>query len=67
MPTEIHRNDVRRLVEVGAQIVDVLPPEEYADEHLPGAVNIPLKRLNAETVGHLQRDRPVIVYCHGYQ
>ena len=27
----------------GAQLVDVLPEQEYADEHLPGAINIALK------------------------
>ncbi len=67
MPTEIHRDDVRRLAAVGAQLVEVLPPQEYEEEHLPGAVNIPLKRLNAETATQLDRDRPVIVYCHDYQ
>src|ERR1700747_54084 len=35
----IDRKAVRRLIEQGAQIVDVLPAEEYAEDHLPGAVN----------------------------
>lgn len=51
----------------GAQVVEVLPPAEYAEEHLPGAVNIPLKELNRETAMQLDRSRPVIVYCHDYQ
>jgi rhodanese-related sulfurtransferase len=67
MPTEIHRNDVRRLVEGGAQLVDVLPPDEYESEHLPGAINIPLKQLDRQTVTQLAPDRPVIVYCHDTQ
>ncbi|MER3484683.1 MAG: hypothetical protein C4345_00600, partial [Chloroflexota bacterium] len=29
MPAEIHRGDVQRLMAGGAQVVDVLPPEEY--------------------------------------
>ncbi|MCC6174182.1 MAG: hypothetical protein IT305_02665 [Chloroflexi bacterium] len=66
MPTEIHRNDVRRLIEAGAQIVDVLSPEEYADEHLPTAVNVPLKEIRS-AVDRLQLDRPTIAYCHDYQ
>jgi rhodanese-related sulfurtransferase len=45
----------------------VLPNEEYQDEHLPGAVNIPLKELNDETAAQLDRARPVIVYCYDYQ
>jgi rhodanese-related sulfurtransferase len=33
----------------------VLPPEEYAAEHLPGAVNVPLKQLDAETTAQLDQ------------
>lgn len=63
MATSLHRDDVRRLVEQGAQLVEVLPADEYDDEHLPGAHNIPLKELGPETVSVLDRSRPVIVYC----
>jgi rhodanese-related sulfurtransferase len=68
VPTAIFRDGVRRLVqEEGAQLVDVLPREEYEEEHLPGAINIPLKELDWETIARLNRDAPVIVYCHDYQ
>jgi hypothetical protein len=63
----ITAREVEELVGRGAQVVDVLPREEYEEEHLPGAVNIPLKDLDAERVASLDRDRPVIVYCHDYQ
>jgi rhodanese-related sulfurtransferase len=56
--------DLERLLDEGVQLVDVLAPEEYADEHLPGAVNIPLKTLGAATVRGLDRGKPVAVYCH---
>ncbi len=68
MPTAIFRDEVRRLVqEEGAQLVDVLPREEYEEEHLPGAIDIPLKELDRETIARLNRDASVIVYCHDYQ
>ena len=68
MPTAIFRDGVRRLVqEEGAQLVDVLPREEYEEEHLPGAINIPLKELDREMIARLNWDAPVIVYCHDYQ
>jgi rhodanese-related sulfurtransferase len=67
VPTEIFRDEVRALLEEGAQLVDVLPREEYEDEHLPGAINIALKELDRETTAKLKRDAPVIVYCHDYQ
>jgi rhodanese-related sulfurtransferase len=67
MPTEIARDDVQRLVAAGAQLVEVLPPEAYEDEHLPSAINIPLKKLDNQSAAQLRRDQPVIVYCHDYQ
>lgn len=64
MPTNISRDDVQRLIGEGAQVVDPLPEDEYAEEHLPGAINVPLRELNRETTAHLQKDQPVIVYCY---
>ncbi len=67
MPGFIDRNGVLRLLEEeGAQLVDVLPREEYGESHLQGAINIPLKELNRDTAERLRRDEPVIVYCHDY-
>ena len=63
MPTEIGRSEVQRLVERGAQLVEVLPPDEYEEDHLPGAISIPLRRVETEAVNILDRNRPVIVYC----
>ena len=60
----IDRDELQRLLATGAQLVEVLPPAEYEDEHLPGAINIPLKELNRETALQLEQSRPVIVYCY---
>ncbi len=63
MPTSIVREEVQRLIqEETAHLVEVLPTQEYQDEHIEGATNIPLKRLNRETTSHLDRVRPIIVY-----
>ena len=68
MPTEIHRTEVQRLLaEEDAQLVDVLPAEEYEAEHIAGAMSLPLKDLNADTASRLDPNRPVIVYCYDYQ
>lgn len=63
VPAEIGRDDVQRLVAGGAQLVEVLPREEYEEEHLPGASNLPLKGLNRQTAKRLNRAMPVVVYC----
>jgi rhodanese-related sulfurtransferase len=63
MPTVIGREELQAGGEQGAQLVEVLPAEDYDWAHLPGAVNLPLKELDAR-LGQLDRSRPVIVYCH---
>lgn len=63
MARNIERDEVQRLAGEGAQLVEVLPKEEYDEEHLPGAINLPLRRLEAEARDVLDRDRPIIVYC----
>ena len=63
MPQEIDRDEVQRLVAAGAQLVDVLGAKEYEEEHLPGAISLPLRRIDAESVAALDPNRAVIVYC----
>ena len=65
MPSGVAREDVHMRTGQGAQLVEVLPADDYDWAHLPGAVNIPLKELDAKT-GQLDRSRPVIVYCHDW-
>jgi rhodanese-related sulfurtransferase len=63
MPTEIGREDARQLVAKGAQLVEVLPQEEFDEHHLPGAIHIPLRKIDAGVRASLAPERPVIVYC----
>ena len=63
MPTEIRRQELRLLLKAGAQLVEVLPRDEYEEEHLPGAINLPLKDLNRRRTSALDPARPVVVYC----
>ncbi len=66
MPQRIEIDELRRLLDEGAQLVEVLPAREYEEQHLPGAVNIPLKQLDADTTASLDKTNPVVVYCHDY-
>ncbi len=63
MPTSILREDVQRLLrDEAAQLVEVLPAAEFEEEHIEGAINIPLKEIDERSTGGLDKDRPVIVY-----
>ena len=45
-------------------VLDVRPPEEFAQGHIPGALNIPLDDL-ASQLHALPNDQEVIAYCRG--
>jgi rhodanese-related sulfurtransferase len=67
MPSIVHRDEVVRLRDQGgAQLLEVLPTHEYDDEHIAGAINLPLKELSATTAKQLDPARPIITYCHDY-
>jgi rhodanese-related sulfurtransferase len=63
MATSVILPELDELIARGAQLVEVLPPVEFAERHLPAAINIPIKTLDAQTTAHLDRPRPVVVYC----
>lgn len=71
---ELAPQELASLLGDGTPIVDVREPEEFADGHIPGAVNIPRGRLELEVDGHpvvggrtapelSHRARPVVLYC----
>ena len=66
MLSRIELPELDRLIESGAQVVDVLPEAEFGESHLPGAISIPLKGLDAATTAVLDRRRAIVVYCHDY-
>jgi rhodanese-related sulfurtransferase len=66
VPGQAFREEVRELLDGGARLVEVLPREEYEEEHIAGAINIPLKELDRETTAGLEPEAPVILYCHDY-
>jgi rhodanese-related sulfurtransferase len=63
MPTEIGREVAQQLVAAGAQLVEVLPEEEFDEQHLPGAIHIPLRKIDPSVRASLAPERPVVVYC----
>lgn len=44
------------------QVVDVRDPDEFANGHMPGAINIPVGQLE-KRLGELSSDKPVVFVC----
>ena len=48
----------------GYIILDVRTPEEYADRHIPGAVNVPNETISDAEIPQLpDKDQLILVYC----
>jgi rhodanese-related sulfurtransferase len=60
---DLQRQGVQELMDKGAQVVEVLAPNQFQGDHLPGAINIPLRQIEQEAHQRLDTSRPVIVYC----
>ena len=63
MPDEIGRDQLRTLTGQGAPLVEVLPAAEYDWAHLPGAVSMPLKELDARAGQMRSEERRVGKEC----
>ncbi|MDE0297133.1 MAG: rhodanese-like domain-containing protein [Candidatus Poribacteria bacterium] len=46
-------------------VIDARSAEAFAEEHIPGAVSLPHRMMNAETTSHLDREALYVTYCDG--
>ena len=50
--------------ESGYIILDVRTPEEFAEKHIPGAINVANETIGTEEIPELpDKDRLIMVYC----
>jgi rhodanese-related sulfurtransferase len=61
---EVSRDEAQKMIDEGAQLIDVRVDHEWAAGHLPGATHLPLAELSERT-GEIDKDRPVLLYCRG--
>lgn len=51
--------ETQAAIDAGAQLIDIRSADEHAREHIPGAINVPLERIN-----DLPNDGgPIIFHC----
>ena len=48
----------------GAVLLDVRTPQEYAEGHIPGSINIPLQSIDEAEAELENKDTELFVYCH---
>jgi rhodanese-related sulfurtransferase len=63
-PREVSREEAEKLIEDGAQLIDVRADHEWEAGRIAGAGHVELDELSARA-GEIDRDRPVILYCRG--
>lgn len=60
----VSRDEAQRLIEEGAQLIDVRADHEWEAGHIAGATHVPLDELAGRTA-EVDPERPVVVYCRG--
>lgn len=63
-PREVSRDEARKMVEEGAQLIDVRAQHEWDTGRIAGAAHLPLAELS-QRAGEIDKDRPVVFYCRG--
>ncbi len=63
-PKEVSREEAKKLIEDGAQLVDVRADHEWEMGRIEGATHLPLAELAGRT-DEIDVDRPVVLYCRG--
>lgn len=61
---EVSRTEARKLIDEGAQVIDVRADHEWEVGRVAGAAHVPLPEL-PQRLGEIDKDRPVVVYCRG--
>lgn len=63
--TVIEAQEAKKMIDAGdVIIVDVRTDAEYAEKHIPDAINIPVESITAEKPDQLpDLDQTILVYC----
>jgi rhodanese-related sulfurtransferase len=61
---EVSREEARKLIDEGAQLLDVRADHEWEAGRIAGAAHVPLPEL-PQRLGEIDKDRQVVVYCRG--
>ena len=65
----ITREELKKKIDAGEKfkLVDVLSAQHFSEEHLPGAINIPLGEIESKAPDLLDKSEEIIVYCASFE
>jgi len=61
---EVSRDEAQKLIDEGAQLIDVRAQHEWDAGRIVGATHLPLAELSARA-SEIDPERPVVLYCRG--
>jgi rhodanese-related sulfurtransferase len=47
----------------GFLLIDARGAQDFEECHIPGAINLPYRTITAESIAHLSKEKPMVVYC----
>lgn len=62
-PSDVYSDITNKLT--GFIVLDARTPETFAKGHIPGAINMPHRTIDASTTASLPRDKVIVTYCDG--
>ncbi len=66
LSVETDASDVRLDLQRGQNgfvLIDSRSAQDFDECHIPGAINLPYRKINAESTAHLSKAQPLVVYC----
>ena len=69
MVQKITRDELMRMINSGEKfkLVDVLPKESYNNEHIKGAISLPLAEIGRKAAKLLRKDEKIVTYCGSFE
>src|SRR6266571_2850737 len=62
-PSDVYIDLTNRVAAI--LVVDARTPEAYSRGHVPGAINLPYRKIDSSTTSLLPRDKVLVTYCDG--
>jgi rhodanese-related sulfurtransferase len=60
---EVSLSQIQENIDSGSPLIDVRTPEEFAESHAVGAINLPVEKIQTGDIPNVAKDRIIYLYC----